>query len=466
MSNKILIIADGKVSQSFIKRISLKGISELDYTVISQDKQIQSPVIEYIDIDPTSFFRLKQLCIANKFLSVFIIMKNPNEVRVVYKNIRKINQKIRIVLLDIDSDFSELDDSYTHIVDAVHLLSNRLYHSLPNVPLTAQSIGLNEGEIMEVMVPFASAFSYRHIGAIKQDNWKISAIYRNNELILPKRTTMIRPRDKLILIGRPNVLMSVYRRIRNKQGVFPEPFGKNFYLYLDINEDEEKVIRYIIKAQYLLDKFDNKELIIRVVNPNSMKIVNKIKEYESENIKIIFSYSQEEEGSISDDINKYDIGLILLSTESLMNNNFNKELYEYKKLVYVFGNNKISNIKEVVVTKSEDGEIEEISSVAFYIAEVLGVKLSLRDYSPNGEFEDSKIVIEHFETLAQIHNVEVNIIQERKNPIKAIRKSKNILLAIPFKKEIDFSFWSFFKRDVNSLLIRTNQHPKLLIPIE
>ena len=465
MSNKILIIADGKVSQSFIKRISLKGISELDYTVISQDKQIQSPVIEYIDIDPTSFFRLKEQCIANKFLSVFIIMQNPNEVRVVYKNIRKINQKIRIVLLDIDSDFSELDDSYTHIVDAVHLLSNRLYHSLPNVPLTAQSIGLNEGEIMEVMVPFASAFSYRHIGAIKQDNWKISAIYRNNELILPKRTTMIRPRDKLILIGRPNVLMSVYRRIRNKQGVFPEPFGKNFYLYLDINEDEEKVIRYIIKAQYLLDKFDNKELIIRVVNPNSMKIVDKIKEFESEKIKIIFSYSQEE-GSISDDINKYDIGLILLSTESLMNNNFNKELYEYKKLVYVFGNNKISNIKEVVVTKSEDGEIEEISSVAFYIAEVLGVKLSLRDYSPNGEFEDSKIVIEHFETLAQIHNVEVNIIQERKNPIKAIRKSKNILLAIPFKKEIDFSFWSFFKRDVNSLLIRTNQHPKLLIPIE
>jgi len=466
MSNKILIIADGKVSQSFIERISLKGISELDYTVISQNKQIQSPVIEYIDIDPTSFFRLKEQCIANKFLSVFIIMQNPNEIRVVYKNIRKINQKIRIVLLDIDSDFSELNDSYTHIVDAVHLLSNRLYHSLPNVPLTAQSIGLNEGEIMEVIVPFASAFSYRHIGAIRQDNWKISAIYRNNELILPKRSTMIRPRDKLILIGRPNVLMSVYRRIRNKQGVFPEPFGKNFYLYLDINQDEEKAIRYIIKAQYLLDKFDNKELIIRVVNPNSMKIVEKIKEFESEKIKIIFSYSQEEKGSISDDINKYDIGLILLSTESLMNNNFNKELYEYKKLVYIFGNNKISNIKEVVVTKSEDSEIEEISSVAFYIAEVLGVKLSLREYSPNAEFEESKIVIEHFETLSQIHNVEVDIIQERKNPIKAIRKSKNILLAIPFRKEIDFSFWSFFKRDVNSLLIRTNQHPKLLIPIE
>jgi len=466
MSNKILIIADGKVSQSFIERISLKGISELNFTVITQEQKVQSPIIEYINIDPTSYFRLKEICIKNSFLSVFIIMQNPKELRVVYKNIRNINKKIRIVLLDIDSDFSELNDSYTHIIDAVHLLSNRLYHSLPNVPLTAQSIGLNEGEIMEVAIPFSSAFSFRHIGSIKQENWRICAIYRNNELILPKRSTMIRPRDKLILIGRPKVLMGVYRRIRNKQGVFPEPFGKNFYLYLDINKDEEKAIRYIIKAQYLLDKFDNKELIIRVINPNNTKIVNKIKEYERENIKIYFSYTGEEKDIIPNDINKYDIGLILLSTDSLMDNNFNKELYSFKKLVYVFGDNKISNIKEVVVTMSNENEIEEISSVAFYIAEVLGVKLSLRDYSPNGEFEDSKIIIEHFETLAQIHNVEVNIVQESKNPIKAIRKSKNILLAIPFKKDMDFGFWSFFKRDVNSLLIRTNKHPKLLIPIE
>jgi len=76
------------------------------------------------------------------------------------------------------------------------------------------------------------------------------------------------------------------------------------------------------------------------------------------------------------------------------------------------------------------------------------------------------MIIEHFETLAHVHNTQIKVIQERKNPIQAIRSSKNILLIIPFRDTINFNkFLAFFKRDINSLLLRTNKHPKLLIPI-
>ncbi len=467
--NRVLIIADGEIAEGFIKKISTKNISELSYTIVIKECSsidIQSHNIEYIKVDATSIYRLKGICSKSKFLATYIIMQNPDEAKAVYSNIRAINERVRIVLLDTNEQFKELEDSYTNIVDVIELLANRLYDFLPNVPVTAQTIGLNEGEIMEVIVPFSSAYAFRHINSIPQIKWKIAGIYRDNKLLLPTNATMIRPRDRLLLVGKPQVLINVYKRIRSKSGIFPEPFGKNFYLYLDVDRDRENIENYIEEAIYLLDKFDNKSLIIRVANPNDLEIVEKIKSYENSNIRAYFSYSEIEEGIIATDVDEYDIGLIFISSHSLLVNSFSKKLYAYKKLVYIFGATPIKNIKEAVVVKSDDKETEEISSVAFYIAETLKVKLSLRDYNPQGDFEDSKMIVEHFETLSHVHSIIVQIVQEKENPIHAIKQSKDILLVIPFKENMNFNtLLALFKRDVDSLLLRTNSHPKLLIPI-
>ena len=467
--NRVLIIADGEIAKGFINKIATKNISDADYTILikeSSDIDIKSQSIRYEKIDATSIFRLKGICSQNKFLATYIIMQYADEAKSVYNNIRSINEKVRIVLLDTNEQFKTLEDSYTNIVDMTELLANRLYDFLPNVPVTAQTIGLNEGEVMEVIVPFSSAFAFRHISSIPQIKWKIAAIYRDNKLVLPTNATMIRPRDRLLLIGKPQVLMNVFKRIRSKSGIFPEPFGKNFYLYLDVDRDKNSIIKYIEEAIYLLDKFDNKNLIIRVSSPNDLDIVNQIKSYENSKIRAFFSYSKIEEGLIATDIDEHDIGLIFISSDSLLVNSFSKKLNAYKKLIYIFGSTPIKNIKEAVVVKSDNKETEEISSVAFYIAETLKIKLSLRDYSPQGDFDDSKMVVEHFETLSHVHSIIVQIVQEKANPIHAIKQSKDILLVIPFKDSMNFNtLFALFKRDINSLLLRTNKHPKLLIPI-
>ena len=470
MRSTILIIADGKIAKKFIVKIDNITLSDMDYLVVTKNGSdtnfTKSPNIKFVSFDPTSLFRLKSICHPDRYIAVYIVMQNPDEAEVVYKNIRTLNKKIRIVLLDTDERFENLDDTHTNIVDEIEIIANRLYDYLPNVPVTAQTIGLNEGEIMEVIVPFASAFAFRHISSIPQIKWKIAAIYRDNKLLLPTNATMIRPRDRLLLVGKPQVLMNVYKRIRSKSGIFPEPFGKNFYLYLDIEKDQKRVFVYINEAIYFLDKFESKQLIIRVANPNNITLVNKIKEYEKENIRVFISYDEIDEGLIATDISNYDIGLIFLSKRSLLSNSFSKKLYAYKKLIYIFGNTSLKNIKEAVIVNSDEKVVEEISSVAFYIAETLKIELSLRDYNPQGHFEESKNIIEHFETLAHVHNMKVKIIQERKNPIQAIKRAKNILLVIPFKADMSFStLLALFKRDVNTLLIKTNNHPKLLIPI-
>ncbi len=468
MSN-ILIIADGEISKKFIDRLIEKRVSNHNYIVITKEieEYKQSSFIEYIAVDATSIYRLREVCREDRFSALYIVVENMSESKEIYKNIRSLNKKVRVVAFDSLDCYKDVDDLNLNSVDMSTIISNRLYDFLPSVPVTAQTIGLNEGEIMEVNIPFSSIYAFRYISSIPQIKWRIVAIYRDNKLFLPTNATMIRPRDRLLLVGKPQVLSSVYGRINSKNSKFPEPFGKNFYLYLDIDKDSKRALEYIDEAIYMLDKFDDKELIIRVVNPNNFDIVNKIKEYESVKTRVFLSYVDVTEGDIETDIQNFEIGMIFLSESTLSSNSFSKKLYAYKKLVYIFGNSKLSQIKEATVIKSGSKELEEISSIAFYIAETLGVKLSLREYEPDGKFAESRVVAEHYETLAQVHNVKLEIVQEKRNPIKATKGLQSVLVVIPFRRDISFNgFISLFKRDIDSLLLKTNNHPKLLISTE
>ena len=469
--NNILVIADGKVAKKFIERVTNKQISELNFYILAKDKEffnnLSTNITNKITLDPTSMYRLKSVCKEGFYNSVFIVMQDANEAFVVYKNIRIINKKVRIVALDTDDIFNEVEDSFLNILNSNEILANRLYDYLPSVPLVAQSIGLNQGEIMEVIVPFASSFSYRHISSIPQKKWRIVAIYRDNKLLLPTNATMIKPRDRLLIVGNPNVLNNVYKKIKNKSSQFPEPYGKNFYLILNIKNDADDALKYLEDAIYLLDRFNNKELVVRVYNISNLDILEKIKSFERNNIRIYLSYDEVDEGVMFTDIQNHDIGLILISFKSFKYNRCYEALNNFKKLIYLFGDSRLKKIKESIVINTEKQDIEEISTVAFFISEALKTKLIFADFNPSGDFEETKEIIEHIEILSQVHNYPIEIIQERENPIKAVKRMKDVLIVMPFKKDIELdSILLYFKRDVISLLLKMDSHPKLLIPIE
>jgi hypothetical protein len=183
--------------------------------------------MKFYIFDPTSYSKLKEMLSATPFYMVFIILDSPDETQESLKNIRMVDEKIRVYLLDHWDAFDESDESdesCSQVFNIHQLIANRLFDHLPNVPLVAQSVGLSEGEIMEVTIPFGSNFAYRHIGSISQVKWRIVALYRDAKLILPTAAMMIKPQDTILIIGKPNILSSVYLRIVNKEGLFPEPF--------------------------------------------------------------------------------------------------------------------------------------------------------------------------------------------------------------------------------------------------
>jgi hypothetical protein len=464
-------LASGSIAKHFIDWVSTNRVAENQYYVTcykadtTPDKMGKN--ITLINADPTSFSKLSRIMSETKFSNIFIVMDEMEDVRYVLKNITLIDTKMRVILVNQwdDDEIGKEQENIT-IVHSAALLAAHLYDQLPNVPLVAQNVGLGQGEIMEVHIPFGSSYAYRHIGSILQRKWKIAALYRDEKQILPTNATMIKPNDTLLILGKPLVLDGVYRTINKRMGLFPEPFGKDLYLLLDFRHDKERAIQYLQETIYLLEKLEEKSLFVRVIYPNDFHILDILKSYESENITVSIHYQNDDiKQLIEYDIHEYNIGLVLNSIPTFEAENLKETLYNLKKLVYLFGTKTLMNIKTSIILMNENEKMESISSTAFDITETLGLTLTLADFDPEGDFESRAITVEHYETLTHIFNMEINIEQKIANPIRELSKLENVLQITPFEDRLNtVGIKKLISSKIQDFILTTNKHPKLLVP--
>ena len=467
----ILILSDGSVARYFLEWISKRRSSENQYHVafykdgVLPEKLNRAITAHYCD--PTSYSKLLKVMTQMKFSEVFIVLNDLEDTQYSLKNIRQIDDKILIVMLDKWGE-NWKDHHNLTIVNENQLMAAHLYDQLPNVPVVAQNVGLGEGEIMEMIVPFGSSYAYRHVGSIAQRKWKIVAIYRNKKQIIPTSATIVRPNDILLTLGKPMVLDGVYRSINKRSGLFPEPFGKNIYLILDMESDEENALAYFYESLYLVDRLENKHLHIRIINPSDFSVISALKEEQKDNVSIYIYYDNVQISELIEyDIQSFDIGLVINSQQSFEKLKLNTQLYNLKKLVYIFGNKSLYNITDCVIMMSSETQMESISSTSFDLAESFDFNLKLCNFDPEAEFEQKKIIIEHYETLSQIFNHEISIIEKIANPVRELRAMDSVLQIVPFTRNDSKKSWfKIISTHLEDYLLTVEKHPKVLVPIE
>jgi len=467
----ILILADGPVARHFLQWVNETRIADNQYHVACYKGGVlpekMSQAITMCHTDPTSFSKLLHIMTETKFSMVFVIMNEKHDAIHALKNVRHADDKIHIVLLDRWDE--EFDENYNvTVISENQILASHLYDHLPNVPVIAQNIGLGEGEIMEILVPIGSSYAFRHVGSIAQRKWKIVAIYRHKRQIIPNNASMIRPNDTLLVIGQPKVLDGIYKSINMRQGLFPEPFGKNLYLLLDFKRDRKNALRYFNESVYLMSRLKNKKLFIKIINPSDFKLMDDLKSQENETISVHIDYDdQPTETWIKSDIQRFDIGLILSSMQTFEKLELRNKLFDLKKLIYLFGDCELKKIKECIIVMTEKEEMESISSTAFDLLESLDLKLHLSNFDPEGNFESKKMVIEHYESLSGIMNREIVIEQEMLNPVRKLKSLSNMLQITPIKKESKHkTFLNYLSMRWEDYLLEIPKLPKVLVPVE
>jgi len=468
----ILILADGSIAKHFLEWVEKKRVAENHYYVTYYNSDTLPEKlgknITLIEADPTSFSKLDKIMSVRKYAIVFIVMQEIDDAKYSLVNLQLLEDKARVVLVNQwdDARIGEGIENVT-LLHIDELIAAHLYDQLPNVPVVAQNVGLGQGEIMEVHVPFGSTYAFRHVGSILQRKWKIAAIYRNDKQIMPNNATMIRPNDTLLIMGKPIVLNGVYKTINKRIGLFPEPFGRDLYLILDLRFDYENALLYLKESIYLLEKLEEKRLYVRILYPNDFEMIERIKAYERDTIIIMTYYDDQEINALIEyDIGEYNIGLVLNSIQRFESDALQETLYELKKVVYLFGDGLLYNVREaVVLMENEKEKMESISSTAFDISETLEIKLSLCDFDPEGEFESKKMIIDHYEVLTHIFSMDIHIEQKISNPIRELDKMVDILQIVPFERSLNrFSLLKLISTRVQDFLLTMKKHPKLLVP--
>ena len=467
----ILILASGETAKAFVQRVSKSRIDDNRYYITcSQSSELCSISLDNISIikeDPTSFLKLKNIMNERDFSTVFIVMDTKENAEYVLKNIRMINLKILVVFVDQWGDIF-IEDENVSILEMNEIIAGSLYEKLPNVPIIAKNIGLGHGEIMEVLVPFGSSFAYRHVGAIAHRKWRVVALYRKEKQIFPNSATMILPNDRLILIGNPIVLEGVYKKINKRQGAFPEPFGRNLYLILDMRRSREETLLQINEAVFLSNQLTKTKLYIRLVYIQNLAFLEEMRTFENEHVFILPSYEDKHIfRDIDYDMSQHDIGLFLLDSKMFFYKHYKDYLYDLNRPIYLFGDKSLYNIKEAVILMGDEGEMESLSSSVFDFSQSLGLSLSLCDFNPEGDFEENNTIIEHYESLSRLYNFKINIEKKQLNPIRELLKQEEVLHIVPFSKSMkNLSFMNFLSTEVNHYFLSIKKHPQLLIPVD
>ncbi len=469
---QILILADGIVAKHFLQRIGETFTRTNEYTVVALDRsllpeRLSSNITSY-QFDPTSYIKLSML-IKREFDEIFIIMKNRVDAEGAYQNIRRDKPFTRIIFFnrwDI-----EFEDENLININANELLASRIYDFLPNVPVIAQNVGLGQGEIVEVLVPFGSAYVYRHIGTIEQNQWRIVALYRSGKLVLPKPSLMIKPNDLLLLVGKPYVLESVFKAIKQELGQFPAPFGENLYLYLDmIKEKSESIANCLEQVKYLHKRFKGRRLVMRVANPTDIELLEKIKAVERENdlVSCFIDYRRKKASDlISDDMQRHNVGLLICGRDLFRRKAFRSILYSLRKPLLQVSEFSLTSLEKVVVILSEEKSMEFVSATVFDIASQLDLDIELLDYDPDGEFEKKSSILSHYENLSHIFSKNLQIRQEKKNPIRELSHERNFLQVLPFTRKIlQNPLLSYFSADAEKLYFKLSRNPQLFIPVD
>ena len=470
---KILVIVDGIVAKRLMQRIVEANTGENSYDVIYLNDVIlpvQKPSnFTFYKFDPTSKSKLAMVLDKNVHTEVLAALNTKDEMLNVIKNIREHKENLQINILDYWG--IKVEDEHVYVYRGIDVLANGMVEKLPNVPVVAQNIGLKQGEIMEIRIPFGSSYAYRYIGSIEQNEWKIFGLYRNQKMVNVKPSFVIKPNDIILVIGKPKVLMQVYNAIGKTQGQFPMPFGHNLYLFLDLYlENMNSVKKAIQEAKYLNQRLKNSSLIVKITRPTTVDIMTYIKDELRHNpsIKLIIDYANLGfKKNIKEDFRKFDIGMMMLTLVMFQDKKKISKLIDMKVPIYKIGLENLKSVKQTVVVLNDTHSYEQISPMIFDVASQIKTKIKIFDLDPIGSQKDKSNLLDHFENLSKIFNEKIEIVSNGGNPIRELSKEENLLHIMPLKKDMFNERYSFKFLYTNSDLLSfdKNKNNQLLIPI-
>jgi Trk K+ transport system NAD-binding subunit len=164
----------------------------------------------------------------------------------------------RVISVGItNSGIQKLDELGAEVQNIFTITAAGIRNLLEHKTKTAHSIGIGKNEILEVEVHPNSRLVNKPIGSVAPLRWNIGIIYRDGNIIVPKRGTVLKPKDKVVILGDPAVLKTVSEILTFNFERFPLEYGATVLAFLEGGEDE----RYFEELEYLFSIFPLNKIV-------------------------------------------------------------------------------------------------------------------------------------------------------------------------------------------------------------
>jgi len=164
-------------------------------------------------------------------------------VRDIYKN-----YEIPIVVLSFDTSYERVFANYNCDLLVLPQMVATFVESftLKNIRKPI-GIGLGKNEILEAVVSPRSPYTRVPIYPHRLRHWRLGLIYRSGRIILPRRRVVLKPEDRVLLLGDdPKVVLEVAKAMALGEPQFPLSFGENMLIALKREE-----LHYLKEYHYL-----------------------------------------------------------------------------------------------------------------------------------------------------------------------------------------------------------------------
>lgn len=244
---KLIIVGAGEVGRELIKRLQ----KEWRLVVIDQDEEKLQKVVELLNSeslnrvvllqgDGTSKLLLKKAGIEEA--TAFTACTGDDEVNLEACRLAK---EFGVPTIYAVSNSTENDEKYEkagiNYVNKAIATASLLERQIESGVVTPTNIGLGQGEIVEVSIMPTSILAGYPVGKFTSRRWRIVAIFRGDKLILPRPKTVIKPGDRILIVGDPKILKYITGLIKSGEPQFPLQFGTEEVIFLP--ELSEKVLK-------------------------------------------------------------------------------------------------------------------------------------------------------------------------------------------------------------------------------
>ncbi len=253
-SGKCMIVGLGDIGLQLVRILS-RNISlicvDTSPELLEVARQLRSEGLVTFQGDATSRLALEKA--GAREVDTILITTTSEDVNIeVARVLREHFSVPRVVALGITRGGIKTLEKYEVEVEGIFTASATfLRNRVEFKSKTVQGIGLGKNEILEVEVHGHSRLAGRTLASLNARSWRVGIVYRDGNIVIPGGDTVLRAKDKVVLLGDPRVLKTVTDLLTFRFKHFPLEFGDTLVAYLPDRPEPA----YLEELAYLLEVF-------------------------------------------------------------------------------------------------------------------------------------------------------------------------------------------------------------------